>query len=232
MKNCILVAFLFLSLTFNAQEKIYFTKDFKEVKSPDLATYYSTYKDSLKGVKRETYFMSGVKRNSIYFTNYKKRIIDGVSYEWNSDAVLVKKETWQKGKKQGVFETYYTNNRTKRTETYDNDKFISGHCYNEGGQEIEFYPYYEKPVFPGGAKEFYKYISQSFKKPNDAKGTIKVKFVVQTDGKLREFEILEGLNYDMNVEVLRVLHSSPAWTPGRLDGEIADISYSIPITIK
>lgn len=68
--------------------------------------------------------------------------------------------------------------------------------------------------------------------PNGAKGTIKVKFVVQADGKLREFEILEGLNYDMNVEVLRILHSSPPWTPGKIDGEIADISYSIPITIK
>jgi outer membrane biosynthesis protein TonB len=35
--------------------------------------------------------------------------------------------------------------------------------------------------------------------PNGAKGTIKVKFVVQADGKLRILKILEGPNYDMNV---------------------------------
>jgi hypothetical protein len=42
-----------------------------------------------------------------------------------------------------------------------------------------------------------------------AKGQIKVAFVVQIDGTLKDFKIIEGLNSDMNVEALRVLFNSP-----------------------
>jgi hypothetical protein len=54
-------------------------------------------------------------------------------------------------------------------------------------------------------KEFYKYVGENFKSPNSAKGQIKVAFVVQIDGTLKDFKIIEGLNSDMNVEALRVL---------------------------
>jgi hypothetical protein len=56
--------------------------------------------------------------------------------------------------------------------------------------------------------EFYKYIGENFKSPNSAKGRIKVDFVVEIDGTLKDFKIIEGLNYDMNVEALRVLFNS------------------------
>jgi hypothetical protein len=35
---------------------------------------------------------------------------------------------------------------------------------------------------------------------HSAKGQIKVAFVVQIDGTLKDFKIIEGLNSDMNVE--------------------------------
>ena len=232
MKNCILLAFLFLSLTFNAQEKIYFTKDFKEVKSAELATYYSTYEDIEGGTQRTTYNIDGTLKNSAQFSNMKRNIRNGTAKSWYKSGSIETVSFYVKNKLQGLQTRYYENGQIKRTENFDKNEFVDGKCFDENGSEITFFPYYEKPEFPGGTKKFYKYIAQSFKMPNGAKGTIKVKFVVQADGKLREFEILEGLNYDMNVEVLRILHSSPPWTPGKIDGEIADISYSIPITIK
>jgi protein TonB len=232
MKKSLVLIVLFLSLTFYGQKKVYFTEDFKELASADGAMFYSTYKDSLKGVQRDTYYMNGVKRNSIYFTNYKKRLIDGVSYEWNSDGNLIKKETWEKGKQQGVSQTYYANGQLKRTETYDNNKFVDGHCYNDEGQEIEFYPYYIKPDFPGGIKEFYKYVAKNFKSPNASKGKIIVGFVVELDGSLKDFNIIQGFNRDMNIEALRVLVHSPSWIPGKIDGKDARVKFTVPITIK
>jgi hypothetical protein len=62
-----------------------------------------------------------------------------------------------------------------------------------------------KPEFPGGIKEFYKYVGENFKSPNSAKGQIKVAFVVQIDGTLKDFKIIEGLNSDMNVEALGII---------------------------
>jgi hypothetical protein len=56
-----------------------------------------------------------------------------------------------------------------------------------------FFSYYIKPEFPGGIKEFYKYVGENFKSPNSAKGQIKVAFVVQIDGTLKD-QNNEGLN--------------------------------------
>jgi hypothetical protein len=47
--------------------------------------------------------------------------------------------------------------------------------------------------------------------------TNKVDFVVEIDGTLKDFKIIEGLS-DMNVEALRVLFS-PLWIPGKVDGK-------------
>jgi hypothetical protein len=74
------------------------------------------------------------------------------------------------------------------------------------------FSYYIKPI-SRRYKKFYKYVGENFKSPNSAKGQIKVAFVVQIDGTLKDFKIIEGLNSDMNVEALRVLFNSPLWIP-------------------
>jgi hypothetical protein len=90
------------------------------------------------------------------------------------------------------------------------------------------FSYYIKPEFPG--IKFYKYVGENFKSPNSAKGQIKVAFVVQIDGTLKDFKI-KGLNYDMNVEALRVLFNSPCGS-GKVDGKAARVKFSIPLTIN
>jgi hypothetical protein len=62
-----------------------------------------------------------------------------------------------------------------------------------------------------------------------AKGQIKVAFVVQIDGTLKDFKIIEGLNSDMNVEALRVFNS-PCGSR-KVDGKAARVKFSIPLTI-
>jgi hypothetical protein len=53
------------------------------------------------------------------------------------------------------------------------------------------------------------------------KGRIKINFVVEIDGTLRDFEVIEVLNYAMNIQALRVLFNSQSWIPGKIDGKEA-----------
>ncbi len=232
MKKILVLFVLLHSFHLFAQEKIYYTEDFKELPNIDGATYYSTYENSKEGTLRLTYYLDGTIRNSHQFSNFRKRILNGTSSNWdkngNKESVLL----YVKGKKEGIQTLYYENAQVKRIEDYHNDDFIDGSCFDENGTEIAFFPYYVKPEFPGGIKEFYKYVAKNFKSPNSAKGRIKVDFVVEIDGTVKDFKIAEGLNYDMNVEALRVLFNSPQWIPGKVDGKDARVKYSIPITIK
>jgi hypothetical protein len=56
------------------------------------------------------------------------------------------------------------------------------------------------------------------------KGRIKINFVVEIDGTLRDFEVIEVLNYAMNIQALRVLFNSQSWIPGKIDGKEAPIA--------
>jgi antitoxin component YwqK of YwqJK toxin-antitoxin module len=88
----------------------------------------------------------------------------------------------------GISTLYYENSQIKRIENYKNDEFIDGKCFDENGTEITFFLY--KPI-SRRYKRFYKYVGENFKSPN-TKGQIKVAFVVQIDGTLKDFKIIEG----------------------------------------
>jgi hypothetical protein len=61
---------------------------------------------------------------------------------------------------------------------------------------------------------------------------MKVSFIVKIDGTIDDFKMIQGINYDMNLEALRVLSNSPLWIPGKIDGKDASVAFSIPITIR
>ena len=232
MKKILMVLAWLFALTMNSQEKIYYTKEFKELPNAKDAIYYSTYEKHDQGTNRVTYYIDGTLRNSDQFSNVRKKILDGSSINWYKNGAKKSVFLFVKGKQDGIQTRYFESGQIKRTEVYQKGEFIEGKCYEENGKEIPFFPYTVKAEFPGGMKEFYKYVGKNFKRVNSAKGLIKVSFVVTVDGALRDFKIIEGLNYDMNVEALRVLFESPAWIPGKVDGIPSPTEFSIPITVK
>lgn len=232
MKKLLFFFVLLSSVTFYSQKKVYYTEEFKELPTPQGATYYSTYEESENGTHRKTYYLDGSIKNSDQFSNLKRKIRDGYAKTWYKSGGKKTVAFYVKDKLEGIQTGFYENGQVKRSETFENNKFIGGKCFDENGTEIAFFPYRINPVFPGGMTAFYKYVGENFKAPNSAKGRIKVNFVVEIDGALRDFKVTEGLNYAMNVEALRVLFNSPPWIPGKIDGEDAPVTFSLPITIR
>lgn len=232
MKKLLVLFVLLFSVNLYSQKKVYYTENFKELRTAEGATYYSIYQDSKEGTTRTTYFIDGTKRNYDQFSNLKKRIKNGASSTWYKNGNKEKESFYLDGKMDGLSNLYYENSQLKRTENYKNGEFINGKCFDENGTEITFFPYYVQPEFPGGIKEFYKYIATNFKLPNVAKGIMKVEFIVEVDGTLKDFKIIQWLNHDMNSEALRVLSNSPLWIPGNVDGKIARVKFSVPITFR
>ncbi|RKS93905.1 protein TonB [Flavobacterium limicola] len=232
MKKLLLLFVLLSSITFYAQEKVYFTEHFKELPSAENATYYTIYEDSPEETLRTTYYLDNTLFSKDHFSNYKKRILNGTSEKWYKNGKKEMLAIYVKGKQEGIQTRYFENGQIKRTENFKNGKFVDGNCFNENGTEIEFFTYYIKPEFPGGMKAFYDYIAKNFKLPNNSKGLIKIAFVVERDGTLSDFKIIEGINYDMNVEAVRVLFNSPKWIPGKVDGKDARVKFDLPITVK
>ena len=232
MKKSILFFLFLISTAFYAQEKVYFTEDFKEVPSAEKAVYYSTYEEVEKGTQRTTYFIDGSKRNSDFFSNYRKKIKEGKSIEWHKNGTKAREVFYVNNKMDGVTNSYYESGQLKRTENFKKGDFLNGICYDESGNEIEFFPYYKEAQYPEGSQKFYDYFQKNFRQPNSSQGEIIIGFTVELDGSLNHFEIIKSINKEMDLAAIKVLAKSPRWIPAQIEGKDTVQKTKIPLTIR
>jgi hypothetical protein len=92
----------------------------------------------------------------------------------------------------------------------------------------------EKPDFPGGIMEFYKYVHDNYQTPKvqGLAGKIYMSFIIQKDGSLADIKVLRDIGYGTGQEAIRVIQNSPKWIPGKRKGETVRVLYTLPITIQ
>lgn len=65
-------------------------------------------------------------------------------------------------------------------------------------------------------------------------GMVLVKFVVNTDGKISDYEVLQSPAASLSEVVIATLDKAneleSSWTPGMVDGEPVRVSFTIPVT--
>ena len=91
----------------------------------------------------------------------------------------------------------------------------------------------EKPTFKGGMEKFYKYIAKNFKVPEEEglKGKIIVEFIIETDGSISNFTVIQDIGYGSAEEITLSFKKCPNWIPGKKGGQLVRTLYRIPITI-
>jgi TonB family protein len=70
----------------------------------------------------------------------------------------------------------------------------------------------------GGRGAFKTYLSKSLKYPaeavtNGAEGKVTVRFTVEPDGKLTNFEVIKGIGYGCEEELIKLIQKGPTWKP-------------------
>ena len=88
--------------------------------------------------------------------------------------------------------------------------------------------------FPGGIANFYKFVGNNYKAPEEEglKGKVFVTFVVEKDGSLTDIKVIRDIGFGTGAEAIRVLKKSPRWAPGEQNGKKVRVQYSLPITIQ
>lgn len=104
----------------------------------------------------------------------------------------------------------------------------------EDNQVYDFVSIEKQPEFPGGINKFYAYVGKNLKYPsmaveNNVQGKVFLSFVVEKDGKLTDITVTRGLGSGTDEEAVRVLKSSPRWTPGIQNGKPVRVKYNINI---
>lgn len=106
-----------------------------------------------------------------------------------------------------------------------------------GRKEI-FTILHESAEFPGGLKEWAKYLSINLRYPEEAQrlgveGRVFVQFIVEKDGSLTDIKVVKGIVAGCNEEAIRLIKESPKWNPGkRKNGEVVRQKYIQNILFK
>jgi protein TonB len=65
---------------------------------------------------------------------------------------------------------------------------------------------------------------------NRIMGTVHIRFVIESDGSVGQVEVIRSVDPSLDAEAVRVVSSSPHWTPGKQRGKPVRVAYTIPIT--
>jgi protein TonB len=89
------------------------------------------------------------------------------------------------------------------------------------------------PSYPGGMEALKKFLERNLNNPQDLEEgqmiSVKIRFIVGYDGKLKGFETVEDGGEVFNQEVIRVLKKMKDWIPGQSNGENVSVYYTIPV---
>ena len=93
----------------------------------------------------------------------------------------------------------------------------------------------DMPGFGGGdSNKFREFISRNLRYPeiaaeNGIQGRVFVSFVVEPDGRVSNVRVVRGVDPSLDREAVRVVETSPRWTPGKQRGKPVRVSFTFPI---
>jgi TonB family protein len=138
------------------------------------------------------------------------------------------------GKQLDSLLSYHENGKLKRKEYYSEEMKDNNACYLTNGEPTEFKPFFTESTYPGGENEMLNYLGENIKYPKKAlgqniQGTVYVEFIVCKDGEICEFNVVKGVEKEMDAEVVRVLKKMPKWIPAKSDGKPRRSYFTLPV---
>lgn len=105
-------------------------------------------------------------------------------------------------------------------------------------RELPFMQVEEKPKFMGGDENtFTRWVAERLVYPPAAKkdsvqGRVILQFKVDEKGDVGSVKVVRGVDKRLDEEAIRVVSSSPAWSPGKDKGKAVTVVYVFPVIFK
>lgn len=119
--------------------------------------------------------------------------------------------------------------------------YIAGDVDNEEVEEadVPFAIVEEKPKFMGKdpTVAFSKWVGEHLNYPetareNGVQGRVILQFTVGKDGQIGKIKVLRGVDPLLDKEAVRVVGTSPKWTPGKQRDRAVPVTYTFPVIFQ
>ena len=119
-----------------------------------------------------------------------------------------------------------------------NEMIVVGYRTPDTPVTGEIYEVADKmPEFPGGMTGLMQHLSKNIRYPaeahtNNIQGRVVVSVIINTEGKVTNAQIVQGVAPSLDAEALRVTGTMPDWIPGTKDGKPVNVKYTFPVVFR
>jgi len=187
------------------------------------------------------YFFSENKKNISSITNYVNYKLNGQVQFYSVNGELNIRGQYKEGFLIGMWEFEIDNPEKKYSKVFNlSDSILEDSIIiNQINSIGSFFRIVDKmPKFNNGSTEqFQKHISQTLVYPPQAlkkgiSGRVVTQFKINKFGLVYDVEVVKGVHELLDKEAVRVIKSSPLWTPGFQNQLPIDVSYTIPTVFQ
>jgi periplasmic protein TonB len=174
------------------------------------------------------YYTWGPLVKSQSFADHDGTVLNGRSCHYNTMGNLDSTGIFDHGKKNGSFFKYTTFSkdsfRIVKQYDYKDDSLVKVIDVKAGKDEKTDTLHERESEYPGGIRQWYRFLGQNLKYPDRAvgkeiQGQVQILFIVDTGGVVQDPYIQKSLEYSLDQEALRVIRVSGIWDPATKDGE-------------
>ncbi|NII83640.1 MULTISPECIES: energy transducer TonB [unclassified Pedobacter] len=186
----------------NTDRRTFFVKDFYSTDTTQMEGTYSSLNPDIKDGNFVWFYPDGKKKMESVFK--KGKMINVV--EWDENGALKKAP-----------------DLVKVTNSVTGEK---------GMALIERAPSYE-----GGMSALSEFISKNTKYPRElekegVRGKVVVRFTVTKDGDVIDPEVIKSVHPLLDAEAVRVVKLMKKWEPGKQDGKLIDVRFTLPFNFN
>jgi len=92
------------------------------------------------------------------------------------------------------------------------------------------------PMYPDGFNGVLQHIYKNLRYPIEARergisGIVVLRYVIDKDGKIREIEVMQSVDDELDTEAIRVINKMKQWVPGYKDGKPVRVEYRQPFKL-
>ena len=187
------------------------------------------------------YFLSFNGRDVTTITNYKDYNLNGQAEFYINPGEIYMRGQYKDGFLIGMWDFEINNPEKKYSKVYNFSDSISEDSIiiNQINSIGSFYQIVDKmPKFNNGTQDqFKKHIEQTLVYPSKAlkkgiSGRVVTQFKINKFGLVYDIKVEESVHELLDKEAIRVIKSSPLWTPGFQDQLPVDVSFTFPISFQ
>lgn len=175
-----------------------------------------------------------------YYDSSGKQVVSkgtGPYTAYYDNGQLKEKGRYEQGLKTGEWIRYDTSGHIDYKETYRQGNLQHGKNYTAKGDSVSYTVAEQEPGFNGGDTALMYYVAKRVHYPlmaryKQVEGKVRVQFLVDKKGKVRNPRVVQGIGSGCDEEALRVIKHLPRWESAKTRGIPVAVNMIIPVNFS